>query len=500
VVAVALLSAVVGYVYEKRQPPAYEAVTRIELRNPFDMTLFRNERGTPFTEIDRYLNSQADLVTSPQVMARASTLLQGSVRPALIRQHLTAESSTKIFEVTVRARWDDATEAANIVNAVTKAYEQVAEAQVKAQATVSIAELRKLEAELRARLDQLPPDEGTGPDTSRTNLSQQILAIQQRIGQIGTDAAVFGAGITRIDQARAPETAVSDSPRRRATIFGLLGFIAALVLAFWRGERVRVIDSREDAAGAVDAPLLGAVPSHPTDTAAAAAPVLGAPGSAAARDYEFIASAVSLAARDSERRSILVTSLEAGPAKSVTALNLALSAAQDDRSVILLDLEPAATLTTLLRAHGSRGASDLVALSAAGFGFALGDGSMTPIEGLASFCFIPTGTREANGRATAESAQVAKVLVQLQQEADLIFVDGPALWDSPGGVKVAAAVDGVILVLPRGTKLEQVHQTRALLATARAPIIGIVFDSSHSRSPWRQFQRWLSERRRPSQP
>jgi Mrp family chromosome partitioning ATPase len=291
-----------------------------------------------------------------------------------------------------------------------------------------------------------------------------------------------------------PEVPISETPRRRGVIFGLLGLIAGLVLAFWRAERRRVIDSSDDAVGAVSAPLLGVLPQHPTDSPAAAAPVVAAPESAEARDYEFIASTLALTARDSETRLILVTSPQGGRAKSVTALNLALSAAQDQRRVILLDADPSAVTTGLLQAESCRGGSDLVALSAAGFGFTLQDGSTTPIDGLPSFCLVPTGTREANGRSTAESPQMPKVLAQLQQEADLLFVDGPPVRVSPGAMKLAASVDGVILVVPRGATLEELRQTQAMLATAKAPIVGFVFDRS------RRFGRWHRSKRRSGKP
>ncbi len=488
VLVVALLSAVAGYVYQSSKPPLYEAATRIELRNPYAMTLFRNELGTAFTDVERYLSSQAAMVTSPPVMARASQLLGGGQRPAQIRQSVSAQSSTKIFELTVQARSGDPATAANTLNAVTKAYQEVAEAQVRGEVARKVEALRRLEAELRTRLAELP-----GGD-ERDSAVGELTAVVVKRGQIQTDAAIYGAGIARIDEARQPELPVSDTPRRRAVIFGLLGLIGALVVAFWRGERVRMIDSGEDAAAAVNAPLLGAVPRHPADTANAAAPVLASPDSPAAREYGFIAATLALAP-DSEHRVILVTSLDAGPAKSVTALNLALSAAQDQRSTVLLDVEPAGLLTSLLRTIGTRGASDLVALSAAGFGTDLRDGSVTPIEGLESFRFVPTGTREVNGRDTAGSPQLAKILVQLQQEADLVFVDGPALRERPGGVKLAAAVDGVVLIVPRGTRLEHLQRVSAMLAAARTPIAGVLFDRSPAASWWRRRQAPVRRRR-----
>jgi Mrp family chromosome partitioning ATPase len=487
ILAVALLAAAVGYVEESRKPPVYEAVTIIKYGNPYDRTIFRNELGVPFTDTDHYLNSEADLVRSPQVMAGASRLLGGGARfrPAAIRLSVSAESSTKLFEVTVRARRSDPVEAATVLNAVTKAYQEVAEARVRARVAKAVSQLEQLKATLQARLEDLS-GQGTSParESERNGLSGELADLETRAGQIRADAAIYGAGIDRIDEAAPPEVAVSDSPRRRAMIFGLLGFIAALVAAFWRGERVRMIESADDAGGAVGAPVLGVLPRHPTDSAPAAAPVISAPGSAPARDYEFIASTLALAARESGTRLVLVTSPDPNRAKSITTLNLGLSAAQDQRPVVLLDADESAAITSLLHAKGQRGLSDLAALSAAGFDCGLSEGSVTPVDRLDTFRLVPTGTRETSGRGPAESPQMAKILAQLQQEADLIVVDGPPLRESPGGMKLAAAVDGVVLVLQRGTPLAALQQAQAMLATAKAPIVGVVFDPSRAPRRW----------------
>jgi succinoglycan biosynthesis transport protein ExoP len=492
ILVIAFLSASAGYVYAHAQPPVFEAVTRIALASPYDQTLFRQERGVAWVDIDRYLNTQAELVKSPDVLARASQLLDGDLRPGHIRQQVDAETSTEILEVTVRGRSADRTQAADVVNAVAQAYRDVAEARVQADVKASVAELKRLEVDLRRRLLELP-EADTDPrvQAERNSLSEELASLQTRAGQIRADAAVYGAGIDRIDEAFPPEVPASDSPRRRAAIFGLLGFIAALIGAFWRSERVQVVDNGDDAAGAVDAPLLGVLPTHPADTAAAA-PVVTAPGSSAARDHQFISSSLTLVARDSESRVLLVTSPEAGDAKSVTALNLALSEAQDQRTVILVDVDTSGSLTTLLGAKDQRGVSDLVGQSAGDGDFVLGD-CVAAVESLPSvdgFRFVPAGNGRAYDRGIAALPQMAKLLAQLQQEADLVVVDGPPLLQSPGAMKLAAAVDAVILVVRRGTTLDDLRQARDRLDMAKAPIVGYVFDPTRQPSRWRSWDSW----------
>jgi succinoglycan biosynthesis transport protein ExoP len=501
-------------VYAKSQRPVYEAVGRIKLVSPFERTLFRQERGVAFVDIDRYLNAQADMIKSPEVLARAAQLMNNKVRPGQIRQSVNAQSSTTILEVSVRGRSEDPAQAAEMVNAVTAAYEDVAEARVNAEVKKAVTELRKLESDLRERLEELPEDDDDPRVRSeRDNLSDELASLQTKAGQIRADAAIYGAGVERIDQAFPSEAPVSESPRRTAVIFALLGFIVALVGAFWRSERVQVIDSSGDAAGAVDTPLLGVLPKHASDTALAAAPVVTAPESPAAREHQFIASNVTLLASESGARVLLVTSPEASEAKAVTALNVALSAAQDQRAVILVDIDDTGAMTRLLDADGSPGVSDFLARGPGDdlvlpgdlaaieqfppvFAYAkwhrAGRGPHAdPADSIAGFRFVPAGTAKVYGRSTAASPHLAKLLAQLQQEADVIVLNGPSLLESPGGIKLAAIVDGVVLVVRRGTRVAELRKALVLLSTAKAPVLGHVFDQS------RRPRRWLRRSERP---
>jgi Mrp family chromosome partitioning ATPase len=495
---------VAGYIYTAAQPPVFEAVGRVTLASPYDRTLFRNERGVPFVEIDRYLNTQAHQITSPHVLAAAAELLEGRFGPGQIRQMVEAQSSTSILEVTVRARYEDPVEAAEVVNAVMKAYETDAAAQLQAQVETSVAQLAELEAELRERLIALGEEEDPDPrvESERDSLSEELADLQTRAGQIRADAAVYGAGIQRIDSAVEPELPVSETPRRMAVVFGLLGFIAALIVAFWRGERTQAIDSADDAAGAVDAPLLGVMSANQARTATEAAPVVTAPDSATAQEHQFIASKLALLGRESEPRVVLVTSPGETPGKSVTALNLALSAALDQRGVILADVDAAGRLTGLLGADGKCGVSDLVARSTDG-DIVVGDcvAAVDELPAVDGFRFIPAGTAAGNGGGrTIATPQMAKLLARLLQEADLIVLDGPPLLRAPAGSRLTTDADGVVLVVGRGTTFGDLRKTTDLLHLARARFVGYVFDRSRRprRWPW-QRNRPASAEKRPAQ-
>jgi polysaccharide biosynthesis transport protein len=491
VLIIACISSIAGYVYAAVQPPVFEASGRVTLASPYDRTLFQNERGVPYVEIDRYLNTQALWMTSPDVLAGAAELLTGRFGPGQIRELVEVETSTTVLEVTVRARFEDPTAASEVVNAVIQSYQNVAAAQLQAEVEASVAQLAELEKDLRQRLRALS-EEDTDPDvqSERDSLSAELADLQTRAGQIRADAAVYGAGIERIDPAVAPEQPVSQSPRRMAVVLGLLGFIAALIGAFWRSEQAQAINSADDAAEAVGAPLLGVTsPSH-ARTATAAAAVVTAPDSAAAQEHQFIASKLALMGRESEPRVVLVTSPRDTAGKSVTALNLALSAAQDQRAVILADIDAAGWLSRLLGADDKCGVSDLIARSSDG-DVVVGDcvAVVDELSVVHGFRFIPAGTAAGDGAGTTVTPQLAKLLARLLQEADLIVLDGPPLLRVPVGSRLAAVADGVVLVVGRGTTSEDLRKATGLLHLAKPPFVGYVFDQSRPLRPWWPWQR-----------
>jgi Mrp family chromosome partitioning ATPase len=494
VIAFALVSAMVGYVYTSVRPPVYEAAGQVMLTSPHDRTLFRNERGVPFVEVERYLDTEADRMASPDVLAGAAELLEGRLRPREIRELIEVQSATTGYAVTVRASSEDRTEAADVVNAVIQAYQNAVTAKMQAQVEASVAQLDELSAQLRQRLAALAEagDAPAGAEDERTRLGEELVDLQTMAGEIRVDAAVYGAGIEHIEPAAAPETPVSETPRHMAVIFGLLGFIAALIMAFWRSERTQVIDDSHDAAAALDAPPLGSLSiEQRSDTAAAAAFVVTAPDTPHARDHQFIASNLALMGRESEPRVVLVTSPSDNRSKSVVALNLALSGALDHRAVILADVDSAGRLTDLLGADGKCGISDLIARSTDG-DVVVGDcvATVDQLPTVDGFRFIPTGTAAGDAaRGMIGTPQMAKLLARLLQEADLIVLDGPPLLDAPAGSRLAAETDGVVLVVNRGSRFEDVQRAVGLIHLAKPRFLGYVFDESRHSSRRRLWGR-----------
>jgi tyrosine-protein kinase Etk/Wzc len=145
-------------------------------------------------------------------------------------------------------------------------------------------------------------------------------------------------------------------------------------------------------------------------------------------------------------------------------------------------------MTNLLGADGQRGLSNLLACSNesdADVGdYVAATDTLPPVDG---FRFIPLGTAVSDTRDVSAVAQLPKLLSRLQQEADLIVLDGPPLLLAPAAMKLTVIVDGIVLIVARGSALNDVRQACALLAMAKAPVMGYVFDRSRPARRWRPW-------------
>ena len=125
--------------------------------------------------------------------------------------------------------------------------------------------------------------------------------------------------------------------------------------------------------------------------------------------------------------------------KSITALNLALAATLDQRSVILADVDPVGGLTDLMGADRKPGVSDLIAHSADG-DVVVSDcvASVDEIPAVDGFRFMPLGTASRNGGQFTGASQMAKLLSRLLQESNLVILDGAPVLRVPGASRLAA--------------------------------------------------------------
>lgn len=185
---------------------------------------------------------------------------------------------------------------------------------------------------------------------------------------------------------------------------------------------------------------------------------------------------------DQFRNTLLVTSAVSGEGKSVSALNLAVSLAQEyDYTVLLVDAD--------LRKpsiHQYLGINPEVGLVQCLRGEATLEQALIK-TGLGKLVFLPAGEIVKNPLELLSSSRMKAIVQEVKErysERYVIF-DSPPMLPFADGQVLSESVDGVLFVVREGwSKIEAVRQSLEVLETDK--LLGVVYNNSRNDSTSQQ--------------
>lgn len=199
------------------------------------------------------------------------------------------------------------------------------------------------------------------------------------------------------------------------------------------------------------------------------------PKSVAAETYRTLRTNLQYSSFDKEYKVIVVTSSEPGEGKSTTAGNLAISLAQGEKRVILIDCDlRKPSLHKKFKVSNLMGLSDVLigkeVIETAGSRYKKNLTVLTAGK-------IPPNPAEMLG-----SKAMTALLLELQTEFDYVILDTPPALAVADSQILATKADGVILVVKaEKTKKELVQNSINLLKKVNAHIIGTVLNGVENR-------------------
>jgi Mrp family chromosome partitioning ATPase/capsular polysaccharide biosynthesis protein len=480
IVAVTLLGALAGYGASLLQTPMYEATARLLLADPRNS----GEFGDRLTlDPSRYIRNRAEVARSTPVMLRAVEIIDGRLSVPDLRGQVTVQPSADLDLLTIRALDLSPRAAAELADAMAKAYQHVVTAEVIASADRRIAELDDTQVELQNRVRTLEAQLDRDPDDATARAQRdaalaQLVNLESRSEQIAVDAALFGAGVELYEAPEVPRQPAQPRPLRNAAVAAVLGVLASAAFAWWRAEDTQKAERRQDAAPVLRAPLLGEVIDFGTAGVAAPVPTVTAPKSVAAEAYHFVVSSLEYALEGRSGTTLVVTSPGQADGKTTTALNLAVAAAQDGRRVQLVDAdERVRGLTKLSQVDPEPGLTDLA-------------DERIPVEDCVAswrltdtlrILLVPAGREVADPAGFFRTPAFRKAMVRLRDTAELTIVDAPPLLAVSDTSAVAGQADGIVLVVIAGTPLKTLAAARERLDFVGTPLLGYVFNRSRFR-------------------
>lgn len=197
------------------------------------------------------------------------------------------------------------------------------------------------------------------------------------------------------------------------------------------------------------------------------------PSSMAAEAYRTLRTNIQFSSLDKPIQTLLATSTAPDEGKSTTLANLAVTIAQAEQRVILVDCDlRRPSVHTLFGLPNEQGLTSAI--------LAQGDAPLplqaTSVPGLSVLTSGPLPPRPAD---LLGSRRMEQIIEQLRNAADIVLFDTPPVVAVTDAAVLATRVDGVLLVLQAGqTRRDRAREARQKLEKVKANIIGVVLNNA----------------------
>jgi Mrp family chromosome partitioning ATPase len=454
--------ALLGVVYGLSQSSSTSATASIVVTDP-------NTSSSNGNAVDaNYTADQAAILRLPSTADAAATI----VNKKISGQNLTGTDITNGLAVKLETTSDlisvsysssDPAVAAAGANAVVQAYQTAVAARAR---QVNADTQRQIDAAIQTLTQRIQATNNNDPASPDR---QTLAELQSRRLELIVNASVSQDGIV----ASSPATLPSGGSKSGSIRYGILGLIAGVLIgavaSYIVANRRRRINGRLEPELLLERPFLAEIPDFSRERLPSDLPSFDSELSAAAEGFRFAADALE------SGRTYAVISAVSGDGKSVTAANIAMTAAKSGRRVLVMDGNlDGQGLSWLLGIAGDR--PGLVQLARGDVELAEAVSHVKQVKGtldVLSPGMISPGLGEPFG-----SEQVAKALEAARRTYDLIIVDAPALLERAAGSVLAKQVDSTLIVVPHSADVAVLEEFAKRVRLLRLPVLGYLYTRS----------------------
>lgn len=194
------------------------------------------------------------------------------------------------------------------------------------------------------------------------------------------------------------------------------------------------------------------------------------PNSTTAEAYRTLRTNIKYASIDKKYKSIIITSPEMHDGKTVTACNLAISFANADNKVLLIDAD-----LRKPNVHNQFGISNVKGLTNILLDKCSYDEVLFEVEDIPNLNIITSGTIPPNPSEIIASNKFKELINYFSENFDIVIIDTPPICYVSDGLMLAGFVDGVMItVSAKETNVSKTQSTVKALNKVDAKILGVV--------------------------
>lgn len=421
IVLITLVGIGAAAAYSLVATPKYEASNTLVVSTQAGDTVQDLQQGNTFT-LAR-MNTYAQMVTTPVVMAPVITGLKLDVTPVQLAKTITATNPLNTTLITITATSPSARTAAATANALAVSLTKAVEAVETPQ----------------------------GATTSPVKLSV-------------------------VQQAVPPVKPSSPKVPLNLALGLLIGLALGIAYAVTRSALDTRILTQKDVSEVTDTPIVGAIPFDPKADGQPLA-VHADPLGQRAESFRSLRTNLQFLHMDGSA-SFTITSALPGEGKSTTVVNLAIALADAGKKVALLDTDlRKPKVADYLGIDGAVGLTDVL------IGRVRVGDVMRPWGGR-SLYVMPSGKIPPNPSELLGSEQMRTLMDVLERDFDVVLCDAPPLLPVTDAALLATEGSGAIVIVGAGqAHRQQLEAALQVLRTAGAKPAGIVISKAPTKGP-----------------
>ena len=479
VAASTLIAASFSSLSTLRQPTIYQARTTLMIGttitnpNPSSSELFLGQQ---------LATAYADLANREIVRNATKNTLELDQLPEYFARAL---PNTQLIEITVNdTRPERAQIVANELAAQLMLLSPInAQSEERGRQEFVHERLNSLEAQIKeteAEIEKLQGELANTFSAQQINDKQsQISSLQSKLSSMENNYGLLLSNtqqgaintLTIIESAELPTNPIGSMKGLTILLAAAVGFVLAACEAYLLEYLDDTLKSSDDVARMFSAPIIGHIfeqgdgkneESRLHDADDLRHPI--------AEAFRALRTNIEIPQGDRPLKTILVTSADIGDGKTSVAANLALSIAQREKNVVLLDVDlRRPNIHEFFELPNDRGLVDLISGRAA-----IGDVLRNKTDRKVGL--ITSGEPPTNPTELLSSRKMDQLLSTLQETADVVIIDGPPFIVADAMV-MASKVDGVLLVVrPGHTRRNLARGAADQLKLAGARVVGVVLN------------------------
>lgn len=267
------------------------------------------------------------------------------------------------------------------------------------------------------------------------------------------------------------ETPVKPNRVMNLAIAMVVGLMSGVGLAFLLAFLDHTLKTEEDIETRLNLPVIGVISKLSKRTPEPQRLIINNEQTIFTEQYRTIRTNIEYAEIKNELKTIMVTSVNPGDGKSLTAANLAIAFAQEGRRVLLLDADlRGPNVHNLFKADNHRGLSTILS------GKATLDQVVTKTK-VDNLSILTSGPASPDPTKILASKDMGSLLEILNQQFDLVILDVPSILSVSDAQILAKYCDAATIVVSSAeTEIEQAQKAKKIIESTNTKLLGVILN------------------------